>query len=769
MKKEMSASLSKRLLVRILIASTIITTVMTLVSFYFDYLTEMGVLNDTFTQLESVTLPSLSRSIYDADKSTTQLQLDNITKLASIISVEIYDPKGKPTQNAKAQVTTGQNLIVKTYPLVYVEDKLDLGKAVITATKKYIYERIIKKAVLFFFTQGLKTFATSIIILQIINHLVVNPLIKLNRAAEKLSTGNMDYEISHSSENQKKDEGALEMSRKDELGTLSRTFVEMKKNIASKIAVIEEYARDLEAKVQERTAELQKKTNNINAILQNMKQGILTVTSSMTIHPEYSKHLEEILEKKDLSDLPVVSTIFTRSDFSEDIKSQIHSALNSIIGEDPLAFVLNEGLLPRTSKLVFDDGRVKLIEIDWNKILENDIVERVVATVRDVTELRRLEQESEAHRRELEMIGEILLISQKDFSEFVNNSLEFINQNHALLSKSKERDSGVIAVLFRNMHTIKGNARLHGFKRICEAVHKAEQTYDMLRLREQVDWDSAQLIDELKAVENLIKKYSEISEIKLGRSNTDASHDDVVISRSFINSLSEPVLNLNVDNPGEVRDTFDKLKAFFTWVNTFEFSECVSGILKGMPILARELGKEPPDVKIHNQQIRLSKPENDLLKNILMHSFRNAIDHGIESPEERMEAGKPVKGNIYIAVDIVNFNLRIHQKDDGRGLDLKAIREKAIEREVIRADQQLTLQETANLVFIQGMSTAKKVTHISGRGVGMNVIKKFVEAEGGTVELVLDPGSERDGCVPFHISITIPRHRQFKDLKQQAA
>ncbi|MBF0441872.1 MAG: Hpt domain-containing protein, partial [Oligoflexales bacterium] len=418
-------------------------------------------------------------------------------------------------------------------------------------------------------------------------------------------------------------------------------------------------------------------------------------------------------------------------------------------------------LLPRNCKLTIN-GKIKLIEMDWNYIVSNNLIKRVIATVRDVTEIKRLEQESLEHQKEMEIISEILPVSRMDFSDFICNSKEFICQNHMLIEKIDGRSTDMIAVLFRNMHTIKGEARLYGFKSICSSVHKAEQTYDILRLTgvDVQESDKRQMKEELKDVEKLIARYNDISTNKLGRAASEVDHDKVVLNRSLIKSVSEPLLQIDIDKTGEHKSTFERLRNFFIWANTYDFSICLSGMLKGMPILARELEKESPEILIANGKIRITKEENDLIKKVLIHAFRNSIDHGIETPEERRRAGKSEKGKIEISTDIVDENLRILYRDDGRGLNLYAIREKAIQRKLIGESHNLGWQYIAELIFTSGMSTSNKVTKISGRGVGMNAIKKFVESYGGSVNLILEGEVPLSGFAPFTLSITILRGRQ---------
>jgi two-component system chemotaxis sensor kinase CheA len=134
---------------------------------------------------------------------------------------------------------------------------------------------------------------------------------------------------------------------------------------------------------------------------------------------------------------------------------------------------------------------------------------------------------------------------------------------------------------------------------------------------------------------------------------------------------------------------------------------------------------------------------------------RNAIDHGIESPEIRATAGKPLRGQLRLSAYHQGGNISIEISDDGRGLDRDALYRKAIERGMIEPRAQLTDAEIFGLVFAPGLTTAARVTDISGRGVGMDVVRRNIEALRGRVEIRSDAGvgSTFTICLPLTLAI----------------
>jgi len=150
--------------------------------------------------------------------------------------------------------------------------------------------------------------------------------------------------------------------------------------------------------------------------------------------------------------------------------------------------------------------------------------------------------------------------------------------------------------------------------------------------------------------------------------------------------------------------------------------------------LSAELGKEVVMVT-EGAETELDKNVIDQLGDPMVHLIRNSLDHGIESPEERERAGKPRKGTITLAAQHSGANVVITVTDDGKGLDAERIKQKGLEKGLLRADVELSEQEIWNTIFIPGLSTAKTVTSVSGRGVGMDVVKSTVDALKGSVSV----------------------------------
>ena len=166
--------------------------------------------------------------------------------------------------------------------------------------------------------------------------------------------------------------------------------------------------------------------------------------------------------------------------------------------------------------------------------------------------------------------------------------------------------------------------------------------------------------------------------------------------------------------------------------------------------LSRKSGKEVV-LTMKGEETEIDRNMVEEIYEPLVHMIRNSVDHGIEMPEERTRAGKDPTGTIFISAEQKGGNIVIDIEDDGRGLDVKKIRTKAIERGIISASDQLDEKTTFDLIFHPGFSTKDTVTEVSGRGVGMDVVKKCVERLRGKIEITSQFGKGSS----FHVKLPL--------------
>ncbi len=541
------------------------------------------------------------------------------------------------------------------------------------------------------------------------------------------------------------------------VSSVARSLVTTIKSIRMR-EVIEEQNRNLEAKVEERTAELRQKNNDIANMMANMHQGLFTITAGGLIHPEYAAYLEQIFETDRIADRNFADLLFSNTTAGSDAVDQNITGVDAIVGEDEMMYEFNSHCLMTEMVIKMGDGREKILELDWDPIInEAGEVDKLMVTVRDVTELKALEAEAEGQKRELAIIGEILAVDAAKFKDFLSTAEGFLAECRQLIEENTSKDLDVIASLFRSMHTVKGNARTYGLSQITDIVHEVESTYDDLRKKEEVQWDQAQLLHELSGAEDIIGKYAVVFREKLGRDgdvSSGSSLDPELVATLLerIHALTQEDMSSNVK--GVVSDTYNMLMS----LDAKPLDVVISDVISSANSLADQLGKGKPVIEIDNAGILVKSHAHTTLNNIFMHVFRNAMDHGIEGIEERLQKGKPESGKISLNVTTDDNGANLAIRDDGRGIAISRIYKMAIEKGIYKAeDPKPSASEIANLIFSSGFSTAEAVTDVSGRGVGMDAVKGFLEKSGGSIEVILDAGNEDDDFRSFITNIRIPK------------
>ena len=164
------------------------------------------------------------------------------------------------------------------------------------------------------------------------------------------------------------------------------------------------------------------------------------------------------------------------------------------------------------------------------------------------------------------------------------------------------------------------------------------------------------------------------------------------------------------------------------------FSRLVPRLSRVVRQTATELGKQA-DLQVINAEGEIDRTILERVTAPLEHMLRNAVDHGLERPEWRHGVGKPASGNITLAVEREGNEMVITLTDDGKGIDVVAVRRKAIERGLIAADSELSDREVIQFIFNAGLSTAQEITQVSGRGVGMDVVQSEIKQLGGVISV----------------------------------
>jgi len=204
-----------------------------------------------------------------------------------------------------------------------------------------------------------------------------------------------------------------------------------------------------------------------------------------------------------------------------------------------------------------------------------------------------------------------------------------------------------------------------------------------------------------------------------------------------------------------IMDTFDSLSDNMRKSILSIRSLPIKRVFQKLPRIVREVADQTDkkvDVEIKGEELLVDKSYIEILDAPLVHIIRNSIDHGIEPVETRLSSGKSEVGAIEVSAELIESNIVVTIQDDGGGIDFDAVRKKAVENSLIYEGETLTEEKLVDLLFEAGVSTAQEVTDISGRGVGMDVVRENIEVFGGTIAI----SSERG--VGTRSTISLPRN-----------
>ena len=184
----------------------------------------------------------------------------------------------------------------------------------------------------------------------------------------------------------------------------------------------------------------------------------------------------------------------------------------------------------------------------------------------------------------------------------------------------------------------------------------------------------------------------------------------------------------------------------------------ISQIFSRFPRLVRDLSKnlgKKINLVIEGEDTELDKSVIEDLLDPIMHSVRNSVDHGIESAEMRLAAGKPEEGRVLLKAANEGNMIVIEIADDGKGIDVEAVKSKAVEKGIISPNKVMTDVEAFNLIFEPGFSTAKQITSISGRGVGLDVVRRSIDKLNGTVTVTSEKGKGTKFIIKLPLTLAI--------------
>ncbi len=518
--------------------------------------------------------------------------------------------------------------------------------------------------------------------------------------------------------------GVLDI-QSDQLNTFEKSDVAALETLSTQIATSIDNAR-LYDRAQKEIADRKKAEKELliakretDDILQNVKDGLFLLDREFIIESQYSAALEDILSTRTLAKISFIDFLKDKIDketlenldnylvilYDKEIDEKMLSDLN------PLSAIEINFETDDPNKYV-----VKFLDFDFRRISENDKTIRIIATVNDITEKIHLEKDLEESReeskRKMDLLLSILNVEPVMLKEFVKSTQNEIDQVDSQLQgiKQKAHIGQKLEDVYRSIHTIKGNASLLELNIFAEKAHQVEDKIAELKEKKQIQFrDIKGLLSEIESVQSIHNEMKELID-QIGK-----IHDQFRPKQSHEHNMLVKSLNKLVQNLGDEYD-------------------------KKIKLVISDYKNEIVPFK-----------QRLVIRDVLVQLIRNSVYHGIETVEERRKLGKPDEGNITITNFETDGKFTIQFRDDGRGLPLEQLRQKVKEcGKWQSADiDQWDDKQIAETIFQIGISTSAKTNMAAGRGVGMDVIRKKVESQGGKIDFDF----QKDRFCEFNIEI----------------
>jgi signal transduction histidine kinase len=464
----------------------------------------------------------------------------------------------------------------------------------------------------------------------------------------------------------------IEVRGRDEIGVLARAFRDM-------VSEIQAYQQGLEDKVRERTRDLQRSRDKIKTILDNIEEGIVTVSPDLSVDSEYSRKTEDILSvtPEELQGRTILQTLIEPAGLSGDRFSQIEETLKCTLGSDEVSWMANCHALPE--ELQYQASRsTKILGLEWVPLVNDETltIERVLLTIRDLTQVRMLEQQrktdAEHNDRILTLVKIIKKMGASKVQNFLQSGAESIQKT---LHNLSDRATGLIF-----LHTLKGEARTLNLTSLAEAAHQAETHFK--------GNDTGMLKQSLQRLQESIGAYQDVLKM-IHQAEDDSRSSFVRTAAQILDEVTERALKSGIQ-PGNIQ-LINRVAVWDDRIIDEVFAPC------------------------------------------LIHALNNALDHGYILPEERRREGR--KLNLAVCAWQDNASIVVEIKDEGYGIDAELVMKAAMERGLAVSSMRIE-----DIIFLPEFSTAGTVTETSGRGVGMAAIKALIEKHGGQIKLESRPG-----------------------------
>jgi two-component system chemotaxis sensor kinase CheA len=439
------------------------------------------------------------------------------------------------------------------------------------------------------------------------------------------------------------------------------------------------------------------RNNAIKSLLDVSGQGFLSFGHDFIISHEYSKECEKIFVRP-IDGLAIDELLFNDEPSRENFRKGLKLYFNGKAKPDVIFDLLEHILLIGTLT----------VKVEYKAVNES----RVMIALTDITEELKIQEQ---FRKENEWKAMLLKViaNRKPFLSFNNESKQLFTDLHNLESNYD--------TILRNVHTFKANAGFLGFRKTSNAAHELENYLgDRIAMGQAIDAkEPVALLESCYAAE-----YNDIIGA-LGKDWT-TDIDSIDLPRPIYLKVEEIIRHHYPD-----QDILEQLEKYRkkNFVALFDrFPQLVSE-------LSMRLGKRVAPVEIKGGEISIFPEDYERLVSSFSHLIRNMMDHGIEPPAKRESGGKPAEGKLNIDIRKEKNNIVIIFSDDGQGIQIEEVAKRAKTQGLISDTSNVLKSELVNLIFRDNFSTAKDVTDLSGRGVGLAAVMQEVKRMAGQIKV----------------------------------